>query len=757
MPDGVSLPTYVVVSNTAYVYKTTNKLGVVLGRLSKGNKITGDTVQNNSNFIKITSVTIGNVTYKDKTKYNLIDGYIEVKSNNTLQLSPAAVQSNLTTRTTQSIAIQDPVSTIATSKTVNKSVSDPIVQKIVTATSTTITTNKNIGVSIANTSDSAKSDEHYYININNAKVYKDTKLSIVSITIPFNFIVKGGYLSGNTGVFWITSPSKYKGYISSKYISKKKNPVENIPGTNQPKSTSTSTKKDVSSSSSTVNTSSDGATSIYEQTIQEAIYNDDSFTIVYGDSDLTDSQYRNNIDGLQVKDIRGILGCPHQFLPIADARIDSTNTAGSEPSIGRVYADKIIKQMPLLLITPGVPELLTSFSKDQKASILKRLFGDNNRSDIENLFSKCSGKYYSLKYAYTEYFYYVNAMLRAAAYFLQIENTVIDGRKLSNYNWLYYTTNSNNTDGDIFGHEGLRKFLGPYAGCIAMYADCGNNVDDTFSNSTSQSSLSSMVDGASDQAREINFLIGNIGGLVGIQTNRLTSMESLDTNISEFTSLVDRIVGHKNGFISRVAGQVQTILAGGRMIFPEIWSDSSFSRSYNCKMKLVSPSGDKLSIYLNILVPIYHLLGLVLPRQGSGQTYYSPFLVRGYCKGLFNVDLGILGDLNVTKGEEGEWTKDGLPTVAEVSFTIKDLYDGMFMSKYENPLSPTGIMSNITELDYIANSCGINVNDQEIIRTIKMYVGLGFGDVRDRIDIGIFGNIAQYFNQKLNNIFGVFK
>jgi hypothetical protein len=66
-------------------------------------------------------------------------------------------------------------------------------------------------------------------------------------------------------------------------------------------------------------------------------------------------------------------------------------------------------------------------------------------------------------------------------------------------------------------------------------------------------------------------------------------------------------------------------------------------------------------------------------------------------------------------------------------------------------------MSNIQELDYIANSCGVNVNDQEVFRTIKMYAALGFStNIKDKITIDIFGGISQYFNQKMNNIFGVF-
>ena len=118
--------------------------------------------------------------------------------------------------------------------------------------------------------------------------------------------------------------------------------------------------------------------------------------------------------------------------------------------------------------------------------------------------------------------------------------------------------------------------------------------------------------------------------------------------------------------------------------------------------------------------------------------------------------MGIFVDLNVTKGDEGEWTTDGIPTVAEVSFTIKDLYDGMFMSSGTD-LADLNILSNITELDYIANSCGININETAIWRTIRMGVSLGLvGNIKDRVSLRIFSGIGQYFNNKLNDIFGKF-
>ena len=64
------------------------------------------------------------------------------------------------------------------------------------------------------------------------------------------------------------------------------------------------------------------------------------------------------------------------------------------------------------------------------------------------------------------------------------------------------------------------------------------------------------------------------------------------------------------------------------MVFPEIWSDSKFSRSYTCEIKLVSPDPSPLSVYMNVLVPLFHLIALVGPRAvpGNPNGYTNPFL-----------------------------------------------------------------------------------------------------------------------------------
>ena len=516
-----------------------------------------------------------------------------------------------------------------------------------------------------------------------------------------------------------------------------------------------------------------------EDESEEPFYLDDNFYQRYRvNLNGATNNYAYNMDtnlsgdGILVSDIRGILGCPHQFLPSADVRIDaratktSTLPLGSINSIGRVYSDKIIKNMPLLMMTAGTPSFMTQYSKEQKKTAISKLLGGVEDYELTSLLTGSSGKYYSLRFAYTEYYHYVNTMLRTSAVFFGVQDYEVDGTKLGAFNWLYYTTNpgevtyeySDNDSPDteqrdIFGHAGLKTILGSHAGAVAIYADCGNSTDDSFSNTTTQSQLSSALNSLSDTGREMNFLVGNVGSTLGLTLTKLTGMEDLQNNQAALTEIIDHALGGNN-VLSNILNKCQTILAGGRMLFPEIWADSSFSRSYSCKMKLISPAGDKLSIYLNILVPLYHMLAFVLPRQSIDQSYFSPFLVRAYSQGLFNVDMGIITDLSVTKGTEGEWTIHGVPTVAEISFSIKDMYDGMFMSATQGPFD-LSVFNNVSELDYIANSCGINLHDQEIARAVDLYKSLNiYGTVTDTIELDTIGGLQQWMNQRLDNIFG---
>ena len=486
---------------------------------------------------------------------------------------------------------------------------------------------------------------------------------------------------------------------------------------------------------------------------------DSSFSISFSEANglnMSDDDYLKRLEevGLSISGLRGVLGLPTQLLPLADVRVKTEKDKKTEFSLneelfGITYSEKIIKNIPLLLITPGKPSFMSSFSAADKAVAVAKIFGGEDDA-FNELMANGSGKYYTLKYDYVSYFGYVNTMLRGAATFLGIDGISVDGQKLEVKNWLYENA------GDLYGRKGLLGFLGPYAGCIAIYCNGGTEISDSFSNSTTQSQLLSQVNGLSETGREINFLMGTVGatGGLGDKLTKLTGAENLEERINEVNEKLSGLNLGEGNIFSNIVNKAQTLLAGGKLIFPEIWADSSFGRSYSCSMKLVSVSGDKISIYLKILVPIYFILALVLPRQSEGQAYFSPFLIRAYYKGLFNVDMGIITDLSITKGDEGEWTIDGIPTVADVSFTIKDLYEGLAM--IDDSSLAGGLFANVTEMDYIATSCGVNINDHDIARQAKLFAVAKGASLMDKITSGIFGNIAQFFNQKLDDLFGMF-
>ena len=123
------------------------------------------------------------------------------------------------------------------------------------------------------------------------------------------------------------------------------------------------------------------------------------------------------------------------------------------------------------------------------------------------------------------------------------------------------------------------------------------------------------------------------------------------------------------------------------MIFPKIWGDSQYNRSYSFDIKLRSPDHDNLSIFLNILKPYCKLLALTLPRsrvdsdgKADPNSFEAPFLVKAYSKGMFNIDMGIISSMTVTKGRTCAWNDDGLPTEIDISLDIKDLYSNLSMS-----------------------------------------------------------------------------
>lgn len=474
------------------------------------------------------------------------------------------------------------------------------------------------------------------------------------------------------------------------------------------------------------------------------------------------SYYEENMSslGVDLSNVRGIWGMPYQFLPSTDCRLDFWNQSISDhnPSIikhaGLEFSDKIISRMPLLFLIPGNTAFLANVSDGERKGLMGNVmefFKSEDSSTLEKLIGDYNGKLYTIEPAYAEYFRYVNPMCRAGADFLDIANVELDGKQLRDYHWGYYEGQTyefyqEDIDKEVPEEEQLEDIEveeDPYVtqfskpdstfesifyqqNCIPFYINSDVTFTDSFSNETTESTLSSAINGLSDKAREIQFLMGTASAAVGSAFDRIDgTLTAIKENIDQIVNKISK----GNNIFGTIARSVKTIVSGGRLLFPQIWSNSSFSKSYNITIKLVTPSFDKLSWYYNIYVPMCHLMALVLPRSEYTNSYTTPFLIRGFYKGMFNIDMGIITEMSFQKGKDGGWTKDGLPTVVEVSFTIQDLYPTMSMTSEGNMFSGF-TLQNVAELDYLANLCGICMNEPDTHRMINFWIMF---NVRNRI------------------------
>lgn len=429
---------------------------------------------------------------------------------------------------------------------------------------------------------------------------------------------------------------------------------------------------------------------------------------------------------LITKNLNGIYGIPYQFMSSVDRRVDGT-------SIGRTYADRIVSRMPLLLLSPGKVNFMRDYKdKVEAAQTIMHIIDSAVPTDLNDSVSGV-GRYYTFDFDYVNYYGCVNQMISSGSRFLDLHNTKVNigGKiqKLSDVNWAEA------------GNDGFKGILSKKE-YVAFYIDSSNQIQESFSNQTTESQLSSTVNSFSDIGREISFLLGATTG----DKPRAFDQDAIDSTLSKIDDISKNYLNN-NQLLTDIGKQFATVAVGGKLIFPEIWADSTFSKSYNINIKLRTPDGDRLSWFMNIYVPLCHLICLTAPQQSSAGVngYVSPFLVRGFYRGLFNCDMGIITDLNISKGKEGAWTIDKLPTEVDIDMTLKDLYTMMSITKENNP---GAFVNNLCLVDYIANTCGININEPDFIRQVDLYLILKMNKFKHIIP-NVWSSVEQEFSNKM--------
>lgn len=446
-------------------------------------------------------------------------------------------------------------------------------------------------------------------------------------------------------------------------------------------------------------------------------------------------------------------GMPFQYTYLTDRRLNNNTAYSKEPSgnfiksgnldmYGRMFAGDIAANTPICSIVPGTPVFLTNikqslFGVDSNASnkerggwlpVLSQVTDFNIGDAIKSIIDQNDDKayqYYSMEVNTTEYFNFVNALCQTTARFMGLGNIAYRNRSCTAFDWSNYNQAAEQ-DYSMF-----EEVAGMNNG-ISFAFDPMSSISDTLNNSTKDSDLAGMLNGISEKARELEFMLGT-GGI------SLDIVNSSDYEAA-LASVSDGVLSGIRNPLSVISSFISNATHGMNVRFPEVWSDSSLTRSYDIDMKFITPYATQFCKWRYVIVPFLHLFCLAAPQSKDTIMNYSrPFLIKAYSRGYFNVEMGLIDSIQWKRYGEGDMiSEDGVPTEIDVSISFHDLYQQLAISLFHgaegsekdiamNMQRIAVFFNNSGLMDMLGSLSGVNTNRFNLGEKLSLFASTAIG------------------------------
>ena len=228
--------------------------------------------------------------------------------------------------------------------------------------------------------------------------------------------------------------------------------------------------------------------------------------------------------------------------------------------------------------------------------------------------------------------------------------------------------------------------------------------NESYTNSVADSQIySSVINQGSSIGSEIAFITNSsVSGLddavVNIAGGAISAAEGV---LSALGSGVGR-------FTAAIAGSMARSFLGDHTIYPQVFQSHTSTSSKDFTVHLVASSGDPYSYLTEILVPYFHILGMVLPRmsQNNASAYSYPPMVQVNVPGLWGCRMGMVTSVTANKNPSGkDFSVQGFPLSIDVTITVTDLAHVLVTSPMDKPAV---FLNNHTMFDYIAQCAGVD-------------------------------------------------
>ena len=273
-----------------------------------------------------------------------------------------------------------------------------------------------------------------------------------------------------------------------------------------------------------------------------------------------------------------------------------------------------------------------------------------------------------------------------------------------------------------------------------------NSFNETYTNNVGDSQLFGIMNQGQSFGNEIAFLTN---ASTTKADDIIINLAQKGTNAAE--AVMSSLGGGIGRFTAAIVGGFTKSFTGDHTIYPQIFQSSTSQQTVSFTTHLVSPNGDPYSYLINVLVPLFYLMGMALPRlsKNNAAAYAYPPIIQANVPGLWGTRLGMITSLSVTKNpNQTDVSINGYPLAIDVQITVTDLQH-VLMTSPMNEIST--FLNNNTMFDYIAQMCGCDkyrVNPAVRLVTKLALTSSALRNTFDNIGDSVMAGVNTWMNRK---------
>jgi hypothetical protein len=226
---------------------------------------------------------------------------------------------------------------------------------------------------------------------------------------------------------------------------------------------------------------------------------------------------------------------------------------------------------------------------------------------------------------------------------------------------------------------------------------------ESYTNQTTESKIFTTMNAGNDVGKEIAFITNSSSNVVDDTVVKLAG-----SAVSAAESVLNTLTFGVGKFVTGTLGAMARSYVGDHPVYPKIFDQHTSTTGMSVNVKLRASRGDPYTYLTDVLVPLFHILGMVLPKmsQYTSGAYQYPPLIQCQIPGIWGTRLGIVQSVSVQKNPDSTGLSvNGYPLSINVSIQIEDLCHTLVTTGMDKPAF---FLNNHTMFDYIAQCTGVD-------------------------------------------------